>query len=334
MQDGYRRMLVLQGRAQRVLFWSSYSYAAIVLICAAVLRFAGDSSCIGTLFLFFPRWILGVPLLPLAFISSIFARRLLWIQILASALFLIPWMGFCCSIRNGSTDRNATPRITILTCNIQGNASDERLRQVIVGFSPDVVMLQECPASLVKKLFDDTWNVRHEHQLCIASRFKITDWSVLSRETYGGWGIVASRISVAVAGVDCDFVNVHLSTARSGLEAVRHRGLFGLSDLAASTAQRRVESHGVAAWAFSDRPLVIAGDFNTPVESQIYLRDWGRYTNGFSRTGWGLGRTKFTRWHGIRIDHVLVNSRWRVDTCRIGPDIGSDHRPVIAALYF
>jgi endonuclease/exonuclease/phosphatase (EEP) superfamily protein YafD len=77
---------------------------------------------------------------------------------------------------------------------------------------------------------------------------------------------------------------------------------------------------------------VIAGDFNMPTDSDIYQLYWSSYTNAFSAAGLGFGYTKFTRWHGIRIDHILAGPGWRCRRSWVGPDVGSDHRPVLAEL--
>jgi vancomycin resistance protein VanJ len=34
----------------------------------------------------------------------------------------------------------------------------------------------------------------------------------------------------------------------------------------------------------------------------------------------------------VRIDHVLAGPGWHCDRCRVGPHVGSPHRPVLADL--
>jgi endonuclease/exonuclease/phosphatase (EEP) superfamily protein YafD len=76
----------------------------------------------------------------------------------------------------------------------------------------------------------------------------------------------------------------------------------------------------------------VAGDFNAPVESVIYQESWGDWTNAFSAAGWGFGRTRMSRWIRARIDHILSDDRWVVHRSWVGPDVGSDHRPLFAEL--
>ena len=65
-------------------------------------------------------------------------------------------------------------------------------------------------------------------------------------------------------------------------------------------------------------------------EHPLYRRDWAGYTNAFSRTRWGPGHTMFTRRIGLRIDHLLAGAGWRPERCRVGPEVGSAHRPLVA----
>jgi vancomycin resistance protein VanJ len=76
----------------------------------------------------------------------------------------------------------------------------------------------------------------------------------------------------------------------------------------------------------------VAGDFNMPVESSIYRAHWGDLKNAFSTRGLGWGGSKKTSWHSVRIDHVVHNHSWRCIHAAVGPDVGSDHRPVFAVL--
>ena len=94
--------------------------------------------------------------------------------------------------------------------------------------------------------------------------------------------------------------------------------------ISTSSEQELVRSFG---WR---GPLLLAGDFNLPVESAIYGQYWAQFSNAFSAAGLGLGHTKFTRWHGVRIDHILAGPSWRFRRCWVGPDVKSDHRPLIA----
>jgi endonuclease/exonuclease/phosphatase (EEP) superfamily protein YafD len=132
------------------------------------------------------------------------------------------------------------------------------------------------------------------------------------------------------AGV-VEFVNVHLASPREGLDPFIRQG--HVSGLRASLTERWNESAAVERWLGDPvDPRLIAGDFNLPADSAIFRRHWGRYTDCFSTAGWGWGWTKYTRWFGARIDHVLAGPGWACPHCVVGPDVGSDHRPLVAEL--
>jgi endonuclease/exonuclease/phosphatase (EEP) superfamily protein YafD len=108
--------------------------------------------------------------------------------------------------------------------------------------------------------------------------------------------------------------------------------MAGIPALNAVNERRRWESRAVSGWIAGKRADLVAGDFNMPQESRIYWHDWSNYQNAFGVAGLGYGYSKYTRWHGVRIDHVLADEHWRVESCKVEPDVGSDHRPVLAEL--
>ncbi|WP_437475841.1 endonuclease/exonuclease/phosphatase family protein [Sorangium sp. So ce1014] len=128
-------------------------------------------------------------------------------------------------------------------------------------------------------------------------------------------------------------LNLHLETPRDAIEALMH----GLWKQAAEhdrvMALRTWESELARQWVDeAPHPAVIVGDLNMPVDSAIYRRFWAGFENAFSHAGLGFGATKRTRWFGIRIDHVLAGPGWTTERAWIGPDLGSDHLPILADL--
>src|SRR5207302_2115505 len=135
---------------------------------------------------------------------------------------------------------------------------------------------------------------------------------ILVYEELGGNGAVG-YYDLQTPGGLFHFVNVHLATPREGLQEMIDSRLEGVSTLRANTAMRRHESE-VASRRVREvcLPLLLAGDFNLPVESAVYGQYWSQFSNAFSAAGLGLGHTKFTRWHGVRIDHILAGPGWQV----------------------
>lgn len=82
--------------------------------------------------------------------------------------------------------------------------------------------------------------------------------------------------------------------------------------------------------AAGDEPLIVAGDLNaTPWSTALA----GVVDRGLRRAT-GLRPTWSNPYLGIPIDHVLASGHWRRGGAAVGPDIGSDHRPVRAALHW
>ncbi len=79
-------------------------------------------------------------------------------------------------------------------------------------------------------------------------------------------------------------------------------------------------------------PVVVAGDFNMTPFSARYgtlLRESGlRRAEGGVNTTWPALLTPL----GLPLDHILVSAAVGLASMRVGPRLGSDHRPVIATM--
>jgi hypothetical protein len=126
------------------------------------------------------------------------------------------------------------------------------------------------------------------------------------------------------------FVNLHLETPRKGLVGVFQ---FDIGRVNENTLLRDIESRRTRSWlGEAEGSIVIAGDFNMPVESAIYRRDWSEFRNTFSEAGIGFGMTKDNGWIQVRIDHIITGADWRAKRVVVGPVVGRGHRPVVADL--
>lgn len=86
-----------------------------------------------------------------------------------------------------------------------------------------------------------------------------------------------------------------------------------------------------------DEDAVLAGDLNATPWSSAYqsLRlEAGLVDSNADGWPWPtwFGSGMVSRVLAVPIDHVLHGSAWRTQVHRIGPDIGSDHRPLIVEL--
>ena len=289
--------------------------------------------------LYGPRWGYGIPL---AFVLPgvlLWAPRWLWIVALSASFVLIPIMGFCVPWRTWGRSGDADFRV--VSYNIQRySVREEDFAVLLDEVQPDAIAVQECSGVGGYKRWNlpEPWHMHRASELMVGSRHPI----LRVEEFTCRWPPHRKHINAIYCVLDTPhgelgFCCLHLNTPRRGLSQVLNRGDIALdkTDEAEQWNEwRRRESAELAEWlsAFPE-PKIIAGDFNMPVDSTIYQEYWSDYRNGFSRAGFGLGYTKQTtirrRTYGLRIDHILGDRFWRPTRCWVGPDLGSDHLPVI-----
>lgn len=317
-----------------------YAGLSITFGGALVIYLAGDRTWWGTAFLFGPRWIWGIPVscALLAALRMGWLQRVLAIMALACFVFLI--LGFNLPIGRliGSGDYS----LRIMTLNV----GVERTRWMELGHlireqRIDIVVLQEC-GTPPDDLVPPDWHEIHAGELSILSRYPVTHSGVVTRAL----GHRYPRPIGLIGQVDSPsgkfpLATLHMLSPSQGLQQLLSATtLIDVSRKATLEREiiwRRAENeHASVDLRNYTGDLVIAGDFNTPVESSIYRQAWGRYGNAFSQAGFGCGGTVTFQKRGFsfssRVDHVLLGANWRCRAAWVGPDLGSDHRPVIADL--
>ena len=329
-----------RGLATAIAF-CTWLYLALVLVVWLLLRFGGDRWWLATVMLFGPRWLYAIPWVALVPVAALVRPRLLWPLAGAAVVLLGPIMGLCLPwarlvARDG-------PMVRVLTCNIDGAAVDvQRLAELVADTQPDVVALQECPVDLPLK-WPAGWYFCRAGQLLIASPHPLrNEESVQNLHPPSPWPPVNGlRCSVAMPQGQVGFCCVALRTPRGGLSQVIDRQTLvspaRSTKLVAEIVERRLESEELVEWLQGwPGAWIAAGDFNMPADSATYRASWARYSNAFSVSGFGFGYTKWTPIHGwqygLRIDHVLAAPGVKPRRCWVGPDIGSDHLPLIADL--
>jgi endonuclease/exonuclease/phosphatase (EEP) superfamily protein YafD len=127
------------------------------------------------------------------------------------------------------------------------------------------------------------------------------------------------------------FFDLHLASPHNQFEEVITAAPNGKHDVEVHLAVRAEQSIRISALAKEAGPnVVVAGDFNSIAEGSIYRESWSEFSDSFTTAGFGLGHTYFSEGAAVRIDHILTGTRWHCVSCRVGPYIGSPHRPVIA----
>ncbi len=317
---------------------ATWSYAGVVLTALALSRWAGDLWWLGTAILFMPRWLFLVPL-PMLGLAAAWARWFrLWLPQAAIALVVLgPLMAVSLPVwQFWSTEPEGT-RLRIMTYNVGTEPIDtigliwhiERERLDLICFQE--MRDFEFPASLDDYLQENDW--QRSSSGMVLSRFPIVQDSGLIQHLYGEKGYRGTnlcRVRVAPrSGVEFDVVSAHLPTVRLGLEALLNRDVGGFQY---NLDKRRENIAQVLGELLPEAtvPLLIGGDLNAPSESPMLdpIRPFFRFA--FDQAGWGYGYTKPTENPWIRIDHVLASQEFAINRCWVGPDLGSDHLPLIA----
>ena len=202
----------------------------------------------------------------------------------------------------------------------------------------DLIAFQELAqgADLKQILGESEWFILRRDKLVVASRYPLEFVSALRRSdiTEGeSYGLVYLVFDVKLPDRSVRCMNVHLDTPRSGLEPFLNLD-FDLQQLRNNFRGRYYETAITANHARDFGVSIILGDFNMPYESPLYQLHFGEYVNAFTQAGNGFGATKYTRWHSLRIDHVLHTSLCESLWASVGDDMGSDHRPLLVNLHF
>ncbi|MDB4883801.1 MAG: putative rane protein [Gemmatimonadetes bacterium] len=296
---------------------------------------------LGTVILFMGRWVFLLPLLLLVPAALYYQRQLL-LPLLGAALVVAgPIMGARTGWRR-LLPAPAGTHLRVITFNTDASdLSAQLLPDLLARWQPDIVAFQECGELLSASVrLSAGWHHFEGKDLCLLSRYPIRAASVMDRsgldrvkqseaKEFGGAGYVVRFLLEGPSGA-IRLGNIHLETPRKGLEGLMEGDLRRLQ---LNTEVRQLESSMARRWVSEGAgPLLVLGDFNTPVESRIFRDHWGDLADAFSTAGTGLGMTKYNGWIRARIDHVLASSEWHVDRVTVGPDARSDHRPLVVDL--
>jgi endonuclease/exonuclease/phosphatase (EEP) superfamily protein YafD len=317
-------------RLTRLLAVCCWAYLAGVLTVWVLLAWA-DLWWPATILLFSPRWLLGLPLAVLVPASALLRRRYLILEGITALVIAGPVMGFCIPWRNFLASAPDGMRLRVLTCNMHGHADVALVEDLAAEAEPDIVALQEWPeAGRPVLLTEPRWHTHRTPRLFLASRYPIKSATDLGLNSYGPHGSVIQYELETAAGL-LSFFSLHLASPRTSIYETIHESRKGPRDVRANIARRWEQSERVAVFAAKVQGLVLlAGDFNTPPESAIFQEIWADYDDAFSTAGWGWGYTFYGAHTMVRIDHVLAGPGVTCTGCRVGPNIGSPHHPVLA----
>jgi endonuclease/exonuclease/phosphatase (EEP) superfamily protein YafD len=139
-----------------------------------------------------------------------------------------------------------------------------------------------------------------------------------------------SRVRLrAPSGVEFGLVSAHMPTLRFGFYRFLEQDVAGLEQHIAWWDRQAGRLAGALA-EMQDVPLLVGGDFNVPPDHASMVALGSSYRFAFEGAGWGYGYTRPARYPWFRIDHILASPEWVFTRAWVGPDVGSDHLPLMA----
>lgn len=221
--------------------------------------------------------------------------------------------------------------LSVLSMNLlNGEADPKPVLDHVAAADPDVIVFQEW-TSRAQAALDGRLRTTHPHVVvqvrddsfgqAVFSRRPLLHTPIFSPKRLGS---SEPQISVCVEheGRPVRVSNVHLLPP-VGL------GYF---------AQQRRVALSLAKWAggaSEDRPDMLIGDFNSTQRSGIHaamrragLREAHATAGSFRGSTWPRNGTLRLA-PGVRIDNAFVRPELEVTEAMVGPDVGSDHKPIL-----
>jgi endonuclease/exonuclease/phosphatase (EEP) superfamily protein YafD len=210
----------------------------------------------------------------------------------------------------------------VVTANVQyTNRDPQRLLDWLAGQQPDVIVLQEVTPAWAAALTRLT-AYPHAYTLPRSDPYGIamlSRWRFESIEPLdlAGDGIPSLDAVVQVRGRSVHVLGLHTRwPITPGLARLRDRAL----ERATTLARER------------PMPTVLAGDLNLTPDAPLYssIIDQTGLRDVLAGRGWHPTWMAGFWPLALRIDHQFASAALCVEHAKVGPDIGSDHRPLIA----
>jgi len=279
--------------------------------------------------LFAPRWLLFLGLLILLF---------LWKYLSKVQKYLLP-LFFFVSIKHldfgMNFDQNINvgqyKKIKIITANIGEGGQVSRIKLLLKYYQPDILLLQDANKLSLKKLATNYSFFECVGELCIMSKYPFKGTNQLTRSIFGGWGSFAIFYKVQIGESTINIANVHLQSVHSLLVDIAKSNV-DFSEVEEVEDNKRIETAILSSWITSNPYSIVAGDFNMPVEENIYQENFSSINNALNDGGVGFNYTIQTYGLRLRIDHVLFSNHFDLIDAQVIESLGGDHLPVMVNL--
>jgi vancomycin resistance protein VanJ len=273
------------------------------------------------IYTFFPL----IVLIPLAFLSGLWRD---FIRLGVMGLLAVIWFGPFFQPVSAPNDVSGTP-LDIVTVNMQANANDDP--QAIVDWlqtvNADIVFMQETPAMYAEGL-DVLASTLPEQVSQGNGRLVLSRYPLV---------VDGERVVMTVAGQDVALYNVHLPWPFRTEDGRFNVNVDNISYISLALnydereRNRQLEDLLVQV-AAEPLPFIVAGDFNMSQHSLVYSDVTLIMDDAYRKASGGLGNTWPAHLPLLRLDYVWYGTDLRALASSVGPQLSSDHRPLLATL--
>lgn len=253
-------------------------------------------------------------------------RGYVWLGVLAVAVngyFVVPWF---LSLDEAVANDNATVApIKLVHANVLHTNDDaNRLMALVRDEQPDLIVLQEATPKWISMLYPIEPSYPYtlieargdQFGIALYSKFPLDSTAIIESVPLGFPDLIATAI---VGGKRLNIISTHpIPPVGVGRYAARNLQLDSVAKLAARTPD----------------PVIVVGDLNITMWGHHYgrLEEISGLRN--ARRGFGIEPTwpLFFLPALIPIDHCLVSDGIHVVDFRTGPQIGSDHLPIVVSM--
>lgn len=258
-------------------------------------------------------------------LAALLALRAGWLPLLPSAVLALVFLQQPTSLPGAEADNGNQPLLVVASANLNLASTDFRALEtwLLSEQAPDLLLLQEFTEPARRALAGAELRALYPYRLeapqpdpfglAILSRHPLEEGQIL--EPTDPLQTLRLHASMRLAGRSVALVALHpMPPLNHAYAAARDATLADESARLARTGQ----------------PALMAGDFNaSPWSRSLFAIDPTlQRASGLAPT-WpnALGRLSL-----LPLDHVFASGHWRTVDNGLGPDLGSDHRPVVVRL--
>jgi len=222
---------------------------------------------------------------------------------------------------------------------IESDSVEQEIIELIKQDSPDVISFQEyhpherIDLSFYKYKYEKLSGNRIKYGQAIFSKYPIVNSGSVEFPNTANNAIFADIVK------DEDTLrvyNVHLQSLRidAKVEDLKTEDSEKLMHKASETFKMQQEQAELFIEHKANSPykMVICGDFNNTAYSYVYKEIKGDLKDSFEEAGNGFGRTYDFRYFPVRIDFILVDTSFEVNSFKVFEEKLSDHYPIRAKI--